>query len=83
MSETTNIAEPLSFDERLELAHSSLVLTYERRDNFLSDDDVLDAADEWTTSEPYGDDDESDPNRDDYESLRDALFARLLQENEA
>lgn len=76
MSETP-ITEPLSFDDRLLLAQERLVLTYAERDNFLSDDDVLDAADEFTTSVRSDDEDADDYYADDsdYVRLRAALFA--------
>ena len=37
------------FTSRLALALEALTLRCEQRDNFLSDDDVLDAADDWST----------------------------------
>jgi hypothetical protein len=69
----------LSFDDRLLLAREQVARTQETRSGFLSDDDLLDAVDEFTISAPArfwtSDDDGAD-----YEHLRDALFEMVLGE---
>jgi hypothetical protein len=68
------------FEDRVLLAVESLRLRQERRDGFLSDDDVLDTADDWTTCER---DDEGcfvEDNPTDYIDLREELFAACSQE---
>lgn len=75
-------AEPLPFEDRLQFATEELRKTYEDRGNFLSDSDVYDAAEMWTTSDlsVFSDlsIDPTDPRVDplvaDYEKLRGALF---------
>lgn len=70
----------LPFDVRFGLAYEAVRLTYERRDQYLSDDDLLDAADAWTIDAPYADDeDPSDRDRPDYDALVAALFAAVSQ----
>lgn len=41
----------LPYEDRFILAHTALVMRYEQRDRFLSDDDVLDIANDWTTDD--------------------------------
>ena len=66
-------ASPLDFNDRLTLVHAHLAAVYERRGNFLSDDDLLDAADLFTTS--VFREDEADWSDGDRERLIEALFA--------
>lgn len=63
----------LSFEDRPALAHAHLGVVFERRGNFLSDDDLLDAADLFTTS--VFREDEADWSDGDRERLIEALFA--------
>lgn len=67
----------LDFADRLLLALEGARLQYERRDGFISDDDLLDLADEWTTdtNETY-----LPEYRADYSALVDALFESLTAE---
>lgn len=67
----------MSFADRLALAHTELVLTYERRDNFLSDSDVIEASERWTTD--TWDDDEGFVGGDQHQ-LQEALFEMLTRE---
>lgn len=41
----------LTYDERYALAESFVIARFEERDNFISDSDLLDAADAFTTSD--------------------------------
>ena len=66
----------LDFETRLTLALDEVRLTFERRANYLSDDDLLDAADNWTTDAPYGDEDIA--IREDYDRLVEALFETVF-----
>ncbi len=61
MSTTTGI---LPYQDRLDLATAQLNLRWDERGQFLSDDDILDAADNW-----------SNPARTDYNRLIDDLYA--------
>lgn len=71
---------PLGFDDRLRLAYSDVVMVYEARDGFLSDDNVLDVAERWSVAD-FASDDEA--GWDDYEALRDALFTLLAPDADA
>jgi hypothetical protein len=66
----------MDFADRLLLALEEVNLTFERRDSYLSDDDLLDAADNWTTD---GNVTWFPENRDDYSALVDALFAAVTE----
>lgn len=46
----------LPYEDRLYAAGENLRLIYERRDSFLSDSNVIEAADDWTT-DTWSDDD--------------------------
>ena len=75
MNRTDTIALP--FPIRATLAHESLVMQSETRPNGqLTDSDVLNAAEAWTTSNL----DTIDLNAvEDYDALRDTLFAALTR----
>ncbi len=68
----------LSFEDRLALAYAHLGVVFERRGNFLSDDDLLDAADLFTTS--VFREDEADWSDGDRERLIEALFALCTED---
>ena len=42
----------MAYRYRLLFAYEECRLTFERRGNFISDDDILDTAEHWTTSRP-------------------------------
>lgn len=65
---------PLSFDDRFRLAVDQVAATFEARNGFLSDDDLLDAADAFTTDTM---DDDGFYFGGDYARLRDRLFDYL------
>lgn len=70
----------LDFADRLLLAFEAARLQYERREGFLSDDDLLDLADAWTTDpEPDWDAEDWAP-RPDREALIEALDAMTREE---
>lgn len=71
-------AAPLAFEDRLTLAHAHLAARYEARGNFLSDDDLLDAANLFTTS--VFREDECDWSDGDRERLVEALFALCTED---
>lgn len=68
---------PLSFPERALLAYDGLRLRCDDHGGSVGEDDVQDLAAEWTTTSrecpviPH----------DDYHALRDALLARLINED--
>lgn len=63
----------LSFADRLAVAIEATNLRWERREGFLSDDNLLDAADDYTVDEPWADDEDGLRHRPDYEALVAAL----------
>ena len=79
---------PASFHDRLSLALTHLLITWERRasvegEGFLTDSDVLAAADLWTISPVDHEGCYIDgPFIHDYDELRDTLFANLYDESE-
>lgn len=52
MNNRTTTPQPLPFVARYELALEDARITYEARDGFISDDDILDISERWTTSTP-------------------------------
>ena len=66
---------PAGYADRLLLAMEAVHLQWERRNQYLSDDDVLNVADQWTTSQWYPDGVVDDA---DYCELRDTLFDRIV-----
>jgi hypothetical protein len=79
------ITEALNYEDRLTLAIDFLIMRFEKRDNFLTDSDVLDAAEAYTTDDytvlMSGDDWES-ADIADYESLRDDMFDHIEKMSE-
>jgi hypothetical protein len=71
---------PLPLRDRLCAAHSQLVLVYERRNGFLSDDDVLDTAELWTTTP--NDCDARGADDSDYRMMVETLFDWLSYDAE-
>ena len=61
----------ITINDRFLLALTNLEMRFERRNGFLSDDDVLDAATAWTLTDFDAED------WTDYETLRDMLFLSL------
>lgn len=68
---------PLSFEERFLLAMDRCAMVYEERDGFLSDDNVIDITDEFTTDLHPSVDDDWDRETPDRDRLAAALFAAL------
>lgn len=79
-------AVALPFPERVWMGIEALRMRYEARDGFLSDDDVLDAADAWTVSVRDADEDSEtgwiDGDDADYRKLVDTLFGVVFEEGE-
>jgi hypothetical protein len=69
------------FEARLEAAYAKLVQVYTDRGNFLSDDDILDATDEFAplTDEELASDGPLDGS--DHQRMIDALYARCSEED--
>lgn len=68
----------MTFDDRLSIALERVRLVYERRGNFVSDSDLLDTADLFTTDElgPDG----LYPEDGDRDALLDHLYAEVFPE---
>lgn len=67
---------PLPFEDRVALVHAHLALRYERRGSFLSDDDLLDAAELFTVDMREGGDWVN--GHADYDALVARLFVDVL-----
>jgi hypothetical protein len=62
--------QDVSFKDRALLAFTWLIMRSEERENFLSDSDLLTAADLFTVDPVYGyDEDPADRDREDYHEL--------------
>lgn len=72
---------PLSYDDRLAAAFEEARLTYERCDQFISDDSVLDIVDRWTI-DVRGEGYVFTSDRSDYDRLTDDLFRAVFEEPE-
>jgi hypothetical protein len=72
---------PMEFTDRLSLAQAKCQMVFQERDGFISDDDLLDIAQEFTISDLVWAEDESEDDRDarlaDRDGLIDALYAYL------
>lgn len=75
---------PLDLNDRILLAHTALGITWEQRDGFLSDDDVLDVCALWTTTDldaRYASDDVTwEPG--DYDEMTSLMFVILSHHND-
>jgi len=69
----------LSFKDRLELAYADARTVFERRGSFISDDDVTDVAERWTTDDIDWSD--LDASRPDFEALRDTLTVAIFEQS--
>lgn len=70
----------MTYEDRLALAQTAAVMTYQRRGDFISNDDCLDIAERFTTDTL----DFEDPNNDhtDYHRLANDLTTWVFQPEE-
>ena len=68
----------LSYGDRLMLAYEHAKMVFERRGGFISDDDILDLADDWTTDR-RDDTYEFITGDTDWEHLRDDLHDAVFE----
>ena len=68
---------PLPFDDRYWLALEAVTMRYEERDEFISDDDLLDIAIAWTPGWDYDLDDIPEEVVAARDSLLEALYAAI------
>lgn len=84
-----NTAPNLDFNDRFNFAIAYLQNRWDERDGFLSDSDVLDAAEAWTTDDlswlgsldVMPSDEWVEAHTADYGRLKEALFAHLTDQS--
>jgi len=74
--------EAMTLEDRVLLALEWLALRYERRDGFLSESDIFEATEQYTTDNlEAADEAEEVAMLSDYSALFDALYVKLTGEN--